>query len=394
MIMIFTQVFKMAIKSIVSNKKRSFLTMLGIIIGVASVIALIGIASGATGSVTKQLEDIGTNLISVSISGRGGSNRKLSLGELQAFEKDNKDVIDAIIPSISGSVTAKFENENLSTSLEGTNEKYETVRNTKAAKGRFISALDVEQRQNVALIGTYVAKKLFPNGDGLGKEIKINGSVYYVIGMLEEKATSTARSTDDKVYIPYTSAVRLMKNANLNSFSIQAKSPETTDAVMARLEKFLFNIFKDEDSYSIFNQKEMLKTLDSATSMLTTMLAGIAGISLVVGGVGIMNIMLVSVSERTREIGVRKAIGAARGSIMAQFIIEAILISGLGGVIGIILGYVICMVAGTLLKISASPSTGTIMMAFGFSVSIGVFFGWSPANKASKLRPIEALRTE
>jgi putative ABC transport system permease protein len=392
--MIFIQAYKMAIKSIFGNKKRSFLTMLGIIIGVASVIALIGIASGATGSVTKQLEDIGTNLVNVTISGRGGSNRKITLEEVKAFEEENKGIIDAIIPSVGGSVTVKYGNENLTTSLEGTNEKYETVRNTKPTKGRFISALDVEQRQNVALIGTYVSKKLFPSGDALGKEIKINGSIYYVIGVLEEKATSTAKSSDDKIFIPYTAAVRLMKNANLNSFSVQAKTPETTDAVVKKLEKFLYDIFKDEDAYSIFSQKEMLETLSTMTGMLTSMLAGIAGISLVVGGIGIMNIMLVSVSERTREIGVRKAIGASRGSIMTQFIIEAILISALGGVIGIIVGYAICAIAGSLLNMTTSPTINTILMSFGFSVGVGVFFGWSPANKASKLRPIEALRTE
>jgi putative ABC transport system permease protein len=392
--MMFTQVFKMAIKSIMSSKKRSLLTMLGIIIGVASVIALTGIASGATGDITKQLEDIGTNLISVSVSGRGDSNRKISLEEVQAFGEANKSIIDAVIPSISGNVTVKYGNENLTTTLEGTNEKYETVRNTKPTKGRFITAMDVEQRQNVALLGSYIAKELFPGGDGLGKEIKINGSIYYVVGIIEEKATSSAKSGDDKVYIPYSSAVRLMQNANLRSFSVQAKTPEATDAVMKKLETFLFDIFKDEDAYFILNQKEILKTLNNMTGMLTTMLAGIAGISLVVGGIGIMNIMLVAVTERTREIGVRKAIGASRGSIMTQFIIEAILISGLGGVIGIILGYGICAAAGKLMNMTTTPTINSVMLAFGFSVAVGVFFGWSPANKASKLKPIDALRAE
>jgi putative ABC transport system permease protein len=282
----------------------------------------------------------------------------------------------------------------LTSTLEGTSEQYETARNTKPSKGRFISVLDVEQKQNVALIGTYVEKELFPNGDALDKEIKLNGNVYYVIGVIEEKSSSTAHSTDDKIYIPYTSAVRLMQNTTIRSFAIQAATPELTDEAMKRTESFLFEIFGSTEAYSIFNQKDLLETLNTMTGMLEAMLGGIAGISLVVGGIGIMNIMLVSVTERTREIGIRKAIGASRGSIMTQFLIEATMLSGLGGIIGIIIGIILVSVAGKLLGLEGSASLSTIMLAFGFSVGVGVFFGWSPANKASKLRPIEALRSE
>jgi len=390
----FIQPFKMAIKSIMGSKKRSFLTMLGIIIGVASVIALIGLASGATGSVTDQLEGMGTNLINVGVTGRNNSNRKVSLKDIQDFANDNTDIVQAVIPSISGNITVKYGNENLASTLEGTNEHYETARNTKPTAGRFISALDVEQRQNVAMIGTYVANELFPNEDPLNKEIKLNGEIYYIIGVIEEKSSSVAKSTDDKVYIPYTSAVRLMQNANLRSFAIQAVSPEATDAVMVELETFLYKVFGTKDAYSIFNQKDILKTLGTMTAMLNTMLGGIAGISLVVGGIGIMNIMLVSVTERTREIGVRKAIGASRGSILVQFLIEAVVLSGLGGIVGVALGVSLVKILGTLMNIKAAASLNTIMLAFGFALAVGVFFGISPANKASKLRPIEALRSE
>jgi len=390
----FTQPFKMAIKSIMGNKKRSLLTMLGIIIGVASVIGLIGLASGANGSVIEQFKDIGTNLINVSITGRANSNRTVTLDDIEEFAKENSSVVEAVIPSISGNITVKYGNENLVTTLEGTNEQFEKARNTKPTKGRFISALDVEQRQNVALIGTYVAKELFPNESPLNKEIKLNGEVYSIIGIIEEKSDSKEKSTDDKVYIPYTSAVRLMQNANLKSFSIQAVSPEATDVVMEKLEAFLFKIFGDKEAYSIFNQKEILKMLDTMTAMLNTMLGGIAGISLVVGGIGIMNIMLVSVTERTREIGVRKAIGASRGSILIQFLIEAVVLSGLGGVIGIVTGIGLLNILGSLLDIKTVASVGTIMSSFSFAVGVGVFFGLSPANKASKLRPIDALRAE
>lgn len=390
----FSQSFKMALKSIMGSKKRSFLTMLGIIIGVASVIALIGLASGATGNVTEQLEGMGTNLLHVSIAGRSESNRTVSLKDIQQFADDNPDIVQAVVPSISGSITVKYGNENVVSTLEGTNEHYETARNTKPTKGRFLSVLDVEQRQNVAMLGTYVAKKLFPEGDALNKEIKLNGEAYYVIGIIEEKSSGVAHSEDDKVYIPYTSAVRLMQNAKLRSFSIQATTPEATDAVMEKLENFLYKIFGTKDAYSIFSQKEMLKTLDTMTGVLNTMLGGIAGISLIVGGIGIMNIMLVSVTERTREIGVRKAIGASRGSILVQFLIESILLSGLGGVIGVLFGVTLVSALGAMMKIKAAASPGTILLAFGFAVAVGVFFGLSPANKASKLRPIEALRSE
>lgn len=390
----FTQTFKMAMKSILGSKKRSFLTMLGIIIGVASVIALIGLASGATGVVTDQLEGMGTNLISVSVSGRNNSNRTVSLKDVQDFASENKDIIEAVIPSVSGSITAKYGSENLVTTLEGTNQYYETARNTKPTKGRFISALDVEQRQNVAMIGTYVVKELFPNEDPLNKEIKLNGEVYYIIGVIEEKSSSAAKSTDDKVYIPYTSAVRLMQNTNLRSFSIQCVSPEATDAVMDKLQTFLLRVFGSKDYYSIFNQKEILETLNKMTATLNTMLGGIAGISLVVGGIGIMNIMLVSVTERTREIGVRKAIGASRGTILFQFLIEAVVLSGMGGIIGVLFGIGLLNIVGPLIKIKAVASFSSIMLSFGFSVAVGVFFGISPANKASKLRPIDALRSE
>lgn len=389
----FMQAFKMSMKSIMGNKKRSFLTMLGIIIGVSSVITLIGLVTGVTDNIKNRAIGMGTNLVSVSIIGRAGSNRNVSLEEVEKFEADNSNLIKAIIPSIGGEVMVKYENENLTSTLEGTDEKYESAENTKPTQGRFISALDVEQRQNVALLGSYVAKKLFPKGDGLKKGIKLNGELYYVIGIIEEKASSAAHSKDDKIYIPFTSAVRLMQDAVLHYFDAEAATPEATDAVVAKIESFLYRIFDSTEAYSVFSQKAILKEFEKVTGMLTAMLSGIAGISLVVGGIGIMNIMLVSVTERTREIGVRKAIGASRGSIMTQFLIEAIMISTLGGIIGIMLGLSTCSIIGTLIGIKSATSLWAIMLAFGFSVVVGVFFGWSPANKASKLRPIEALRS-
>lgn len=389
----FIQAFKMAKKSIMGNKKRSFLTMLGIIIGVSSVITLIGLVSGFTNDAKGRVIGMGTNNISVHIMGRADSSRTVSLEEVKKFANDNPSLVKAIIPMIGGDVTVKHENQNFLSSLQGTNELYGVVQNIKASQGRFLSALDVEQRQNAVLLGSYVARKLFPRGDSLNKEIKINGELYNVIGIVSERQNSTVHSDDNAVYIPYTSAVRLMQDSTLHDFIIQSVTPETVDLTVGKINSFLYKIYNSTDDYSIFSQKAMLKQFNSIANMLAAMMGGIAGISLLVGGIGIMNIMLVSVTERTREIGVRKAIGASRGSIMTQFLIEAVMISALGGVLGILLGLGLCSVISAFIGFKTATSIGSIMLAFGFSVVVGVFFGWSPANKASKLRPIEALRS-
>jgi putative ABC transport system permease protein len=387
------QSFRMAIKSIMSNKIRSALTMLGIIIGVSAVIIMVSLVQGSTSQITENLQSMGTNLINVFVMGRG-SSRTVSETDMFAFAEKNSDIIEGVAPSVNGSVTVKAGNKNLSTSLEGTNEAYKTVRNTTVGQGRFINALDVERRQKVALIGTYIAQELYPGMNPLGQEIKINGDVYTVIGVLEEKSNSTAGSGDDKVIIPYTTAKRLLRNATIRNFSVQAKTPETVERAMTALQDFLFRKFNSTDAYNVFNQADMLESIGEATRTMTMMLGGIAGISLVVGGIGIMNIMLVSVTERTREIGIRKAIGAKRRNILEQFLIEAIVVSCVGGIIGILLGLFFSNLIGSVMNIPSKPSVITIAISFSFSVLIGVFFGFYPANKASKLDPIQALRTE
>ena len=387
------QAFRMAIKSIAGNKIRAFLTMLGIIIGVCAVIVMVSLVQGSTKQITDRLQSMGTNMISVNIVGRG-STRFVSESAVFAFVKSKSDLISAVAPVINGTVTVKAGAVNVSTTLEGSNEAYESIRNIKMQQGRFFSAFDVEGRKKVALVGTYIQKKLYNGKNPVGQEIKVNGDVFTVIGVLEAKSTSSAKSADDKVIIPYTTAKRLLSNATISSYYMQAKTPETVDSAMTAIKAFLFKTLNNEDLYRIFNQADMLENINETTGTMTMMLGGIAGISLVVGGIGIMNIMLVTVTERTREIGIRKAIGAKRRSILVQFLIEAVVVSCIGGIVGVIFGIVFSKIIGKLMSLAPSVSIFTVAISFSFSVFVGVFFGWYPANKASKLEPIIALRTE
>jgi len=383
----------MAIKSIGANKMRSALTMLGIIIGVGAVITMVSLVQSTTRQITENLESMGTNMISVVVFGRG-STRTVSESDLFDFAEKNSGVIEGVAPVISDSVTVKHGNKNLSTSLEGTNEAYGTVRNTSVQSGRFINELDVKNRKKVVLIGTYIAQELFADAEPVGQEIKVNGDIFKVVGVLEAKSNSSEQSDDDKVIIPYTTAQRLLKNSTIRNFYVQGKSPDTVEQAMTVLENFLFEEFKNTDSYRVFNQADMLESINETTATMTMMLGGIAGISLLVGGIGIMNIMLVSVTERTREIGIRKAIGAKRSNILEQFLIEAMVVSCMGGVAGILIGLGMSGTIGKMMGMDVQTSFFTIILSFSFSVFIGVFFGWYPANKASKLSPIEALRVE
>lgn len=383
----------MAIKSISGNKGRAMLTMLGIIIGVSAVIILVSLGQGSTKAITDRIQSLGTNMLTVRINGRA-SNRSIEEDDLFKFAYENEDCILAVAPNMTDSVTVKYGNNNMSTSIIGTNESYRTVKNTNVQQGRFFNALDIERRQKVAVIGTYVVSELFSDVSPIGKQIKVNGELYTVIGILEEKSTSTVGTEDDVIITPYTAAKRLLRNGKIQSFYVQAKSEETVDQAMEKLEELLYNEFQNDDLYRIFNQAQMLDTIDETTQTMTMMLGGIAAISLLVGGIGIMNIMLVSVTERTREIGIRKSIGAKRKNILVQFLIESIVISCLGGVIGIIFGVGMSNIIGKMMRISAEPSAITILASFSFSAFVGIFFGFYPASRASKLSPIEALRHE
>lgn len=389
----FALAFKMAIKSILSNKLRSFLTMLGVIIGIWAVIAVVGLAQGSTKSITDRLQRLGTNLIQINITGRN-SNRNVTYEELQQFAEQHADDIEAIAPTVSSSVTLKYGTNTHDTTLIGTTADYSTVRDVNVSSGRFILPIDVDYRQKVALVGTYIVKDLFNGQNPIGKKIKINGQIFTVVGVLEERANSQEQSDDDQVIVPVTVAQRLTRNAIIRNFAIKITDGNRSEAVMNYLNDFLMKIYNDSTAFRVFNTAQLLDTLNSVTQTLTLMLAGIAAISLIVGGIGIMNIMLVSVTERTREIGIRKAIGAKRRNILVQFLIEASVVTGLGGMVGIILGFVTIRVMSKLNIATAIFSIPWAVLAFTISLAIGIVFGLFPASKASRLNPIEALRYE
>lgn len=381
---------KMAFKSILSNKMRTFLTMLGIIIGVFSVIVMVSIGQGATAQVTESVQGMGSNLLTLNIRDRSTK-----------FDKDNLEDIEKLIgidlasPNVSLNGTVKYGLDSQEAmAISGVDEDYKEIQGQTVEYGRFISPIDVDYRNKVAVIGYETWENLFAGLNPLQEEISINGEKYKVVGVLSEKESTLMGSSNDIVIIPYTTAMRQFRTNTINTLTIQGESPELVDTALENLEKYLLEIYEDEDSYNIFNQEELLSTLDEITGTLTLMLAGIAGISLLVGGIGIMNIMLVTVSERTREIGIRKAIGARRSNILAQFLIESSVISSVGGIVGIILGMFVNKILSTSLGISTVVNIQVILIAFGFSLIVGIFFGIYPANKASKLKPVDALRYE
>jgi len=386
----FTQAFKMAISSIVSNKMRSFLTMLGVIIGVAAVITLISVGEGATKQITSQIQGLGTNLITINIT--NSRNKVITTADLDTLK--TKPSIQNIAPTINGNVTVKAEGKNKSTSLEASTPEYAKIRNLKTQSGRFLVQNDLDMRFRVVVVGINVADELFGNRNILGKTISINGMNFSIIGILEEKGSSMGSSGDDRVIVPLTTAQRLLKNKEIRTFYVSAASADTVKQAVSDLEAFMLKKFKDTNNYRVFNQTDLLSTITQTTATLTMMLGGIAGISLLVGGIGIMNIMLVSVTERTREIGIRKAIGAKRRDIMIQFLIESLVISGLGGIIGVLLGMGGTSLLGSVMKIPLTISLNIVVIATCFSAAVGIIFGLYPANKASRLRPIEALRYE
>ncbi len=387
--------FLLALSNILYDKMRSFLTMLGIIVGVAAVIILISLMNGMTGMITDTFEEMGTTSLTVNVQDRGG-NRTVYEEDIYAFRDENPDLLSGVSPTVSlsrASVKAPSSADTIYTTATGVSEEYADMKMLNITNGRFLSYMDMVNHSRVCVIGSYVQKEIF-GGNAINQALKINGNSYLVIGILEENDGSESGSSDDTIYIPYTTASRLASSSYISSYTITAKSDAVVNDAISFLKAKLMDKIGDDDYFSVTSLSVIL---DMATEMLDTMellLVAIAGISLLVGGIGIMNIMLVSVTERTREIGIRKSLGAKGSAIMSQFVIEAGTVSGVGGILGILLGSILAIVFGNLLGLTAVPSVGAIAIAFGVSVGIGVLFGYLPAKNAARLNPIDALRHE
>ncbi|HCP15141.1 MAG TPA: ABC transporter permease [Peptococcaceae bacterium] len=384
------QSFRLGINGITSNKLRSFLTMLGIIIGVAAVIVLVSLATGTTSSITESISSMGSNLLTVNIMGRG------NIGTLTEDEMEEWKLIDGvekIAPIVSGSAEVKAGTASATASLIGSSADYLDMNQLILAQGRTVADMDVESRQRVAVIGSEIAETLYEGENPIGQNIKIAGSNFTVIGVLQSEGSTSTGSSDTRLIMPYTTAQRLLRNGTIRQVSVQVATAEQVESVKTALENLLYEKYQDEDLYNIFDQTEILETLEETTATMSLLVGGIAGISLIVGGIGIMNIMLVSVTERTREIGIRKAIGAKKRHILTQFLVEAVVLSCTGGLIGIALGITITKIVGVLApSLSGAVSIPVVILSFGFSLAIGILFGVYPANQAAGLNPIEALR--
>ncbi|MBT2658266.1 ABC transporter permease [Bacillus sp. ISL-18] len=380
----------MALKSIKGNKLRSVLTMLGMIIGVSSVIVLVSIAQGSTKNVTSQINQLGTNLLTINTF-----STDVALTEDKISEISKLDGVKAVSPVVSGRVNVKKDRTTSQVTMTGTNAAYSEVRDTKVSAGRFITDLDIEYRQKVAVIGSSTATTFFGTEDPVGQYLQIEGTSYKVVGVLVSKGSSIGQGGDNTVIVPLSTGQRLIGSTTISTVYLKGESEDQMDAVMNLVETKMASLFPAQtDSYSVTNQQDVMDTMSSVSDTMTLMLGGIASISLLVGGIGIMNIMLVSVSERTKEIGIRKAIGAKRRDVLIQFLIEAVVLSGVGGLIGIISGIGIGKLVSSLFSLSVSFSSNVVLFSFLFSLIVGVVFGVFPANKASKLNPIQALRYE
>ena len=410
-----SQSFKLALKSLRTSKMRAFLTMLGIVIGVAAVIVIISLGNGLTGMVEQQVEKVGIPQMYAYAWGRGdGTTLNLDPQQMYDLIEAHPDVFDGVTPWVGAGSGIRHDGAEFEkTKIYGVSEAMyrpqtgTTLDGNTLTGGRYLQYVDVVRRQKVCVIGAWLEQEAF-RGDALGKELTIGGVPYTVVGVLaREREEMTEGGSDDVVYIPYENALELTGSRNVTLYQVMAVSRDTVSQGKALIADMMQNFYQDKDAYYIETMLESVNMINAMMGVAMAVLVAIAAISLLVGGIGIMNIMLVSVTERTREIGIRKSLGAKRRDIRSQFLIEAGTTSAMGGLIGILLGCLLATGIGSVLggmlleqlgtsgiTFSATPTFGAILVSFGVSVGIGVLFGYLPANKAAGLNPIDALRYE
>jgi putative ABC transport system permease protein len=412
--MLFSENFKIAIRALRANKLRSILTMLGIVIGVATVVALLSIGKGATASITSSIQSNGSNLLTVSPGKQqtgprpGGSQQTsyLYYADYQLLQRSLVSNVVAIVPSYQSSYLVKYGSESFSVNVTGVTKDYQETHSYEVADGRFISDGDNKSESLVAVLGSQTAEDLFGGLNPVGKTISVKGVKFEVVGVLVSKGSSGFISSDDAIFIPLETGYNKLFGSTatyndkkiVNSISVSVATTEAMDTVSAQIEFLIRRAHKltssDELDFNVLSQSDLLSTLTSVTQTLTVFLGAIAGISLLVGGIGIMNIMLVSVTERTKEIGLRKAVGATKNQILTQFLIETVTLSLLGGIIGILFGVGMASLVTLSGVLTAVITFDSILLAFTFALAIGVFFGLYPAFRAANLHPMVALRYE
>ena len=394
------ETFREAVQNIWSNKFRTFLTMLGIIIGVTAVIVIVGLGNGMTQSIASSFADLGTNIISVQVMGYG--SRSVEVEDVYSLVDARPDLFEAVSPTASINGTVKVDTTSYSnTTVKGVSESYLEMSGYTVRVGRGINYVDLTDNKKICVVGDYISRVAY-GGNAVGQTIKIGSEKYTIVGVLEAKVTDTSDqegSSDDIVLLPYTTVLRVSKTSTASSYAVTVTSEDNISEAKTALEDGLQELLNSDEGYMVTSMSEMLDMMTSMVNMVVTILTAIAAISLLVGGIGIMNIMMVSVTERTREIGIRKALGAKERVILGLFVTEAATTSALGGVLGIGLGYLLSALANRILplvmsdmEMTVSPSLGSVAVAFGISVGIGVLFGYLPAKRAARLNPIEALR--